>query len=95
VLAAEPAALGRKPVELRSSDQRRRAAADAVEERDHLRNGGHPHHPGRRDADHRPQRDPGQHQPVRVDLLDREGEADRDRHSDGGDQVPHAGRPRM
>ena len=44
---------------------------DAVEERDHLRDRGHPHHAGRRDADHRADSDPGQDQPVGVDLLDR------------------------
>ena len=61
----------REPVELRRGDQRRRAAADAVEERHHLRHRGHLHQARRGDADHRADRDAGDDQPVGVDLRAR------------------------
>ena len=39
-------------------DQRHRAAADAVEQRDHLRHRGHPHLQRRRDPDRGPEHEP-------------------------------------
>ena len=40
----------REAMELGRGDQRRRAAADAVEDRDHLRHRGHAHHARRRES---------------------------------------------
>ena len=81
----------REPVELGRRDQRRRAAADAVEERHHLRHRGHPHEARRGDADHRPDGDPGRRSASRCRCRRvEEREEDRDRHPDRGDDVARA-----
>ena len=94
-LASQPVRIRRVPVELGGRDQCRSTAADPVEERDHLRDRGHLHRPRGEDADHRPDGDPGEDQPVLVDLLAREREPDGDRHADRGDPVPRPRRARV
>ncbi len=91
VSPASAARVRREPVELDRGDERGGAAADTVEERDHLRHGRHPDEARRRDSDHRPDRHARRDQPVRVDLRRDEREHERDHHADGRDPVPRPG----
>src|SRR4029450_11487566 len=82
-------------VELDERDQRCRAAADAVEQRHHLRHRGHLHLPGADDTDRRADCHPGGHPPVAGhDLLERERDDHRPEHSGGGDLDAESGVPR-
>src|SRR4029453_17225504 len=63
-----------------------RAAADAVEQRHHLRHRGHLHLPSADDPDRRADRDPGGHPPVAGhDLLERERDDHRPEHPGSAD----------
>ena len=74
-------------VELRERDQRCGAAADAVEQRHHLRHRGHLHAPGRDCAERAADDHADGDLPVADDLRVREGDRDRDEHADGADLV--------
>ena len=77
----------RVQAELRPGDQEHRAAADAVEQRDHLRHRGHLHLARRRHADGGAQRDAeGDQAPVALERVEQRGDH-RDRHADGRDAV--------
>ena len=87
-------AVGRAVVaELDPGDQRHGAAADAVEQRDHLRHRGHLHLARRGHADGGAERDAERDQPP-VALAGVQQRRDHgDRHADGGDAVAaHGGR---
>src|SRR5918994_282977 len=92
---AQTSGLGRVATKLGRCNQGGRTSPDSVEQRDHLRDLRHLHGARREDADHRAHGDADEHQPIRVDLLDQEREADRDRHAYRGDPVPRASGPRM
>jgi hypothetical protein len=79
----EPAA----GAELDPRDERHRAAADAVEQRHHLRHLGHLHAARRGDADERPQHHPEHDQAQVVQVGYEQRRDDRHRHADGGDAV--------
>ena len=85
------AGVWRAVVELRPGNERCRAAADAVEQRHHLRHRGHLHAPGR----DRPEAAADDHSeddlPVADDLALREGDADREQHPGRADPVAEAG----
>ena len=74
--------------ELRPGDQEHRAAADAVEQRDHLRHRRHPHPARRRDADRGADRDADHDQRPSCPRCALEQRRDHgDRHADRGDPV--------
>ncbi len=79
--------------ELRPGDQEHRAAADAVEQRHHLRHRGHLHLARRGHADGGAERDADHDQrPVALVRVQQRGDH-RDRHAHGGDAVAaHRGR---
>ena len=86
---------GERPdrVELDERDERRRAAADAVEQRHHLRHRGHLHLARADDSDHGADRHPGRHPPVAGhDLLERERDDDRPQHPGRADLHARAAR---
>ena len=73
--------------ELDERDQRHRAAADAVEQRHHLRHRGHLHAARAGDADGGADRDADDDQQPVADARLQQRRADRDRHADGRDLV--------
>src|SRR5215211_991149 len=81
-------------MELGGGYERCGPAADAVEERHHLRNGRHLHDARRGDSDNGSHRHPRCDQPVLVDVRIEEREDDGDGHPDRRDHVPGTGRRR-
>ena len=73
--------------ELHERDQRHRAAADAVEQRHHLRHRGHLHAARARDADRGADREADDDQPPVADARLQQRRDHRDRHADGRDLV--------